>query len=117
MAEEYYIADDDLVVLLKDVLGDKIIDEDIEKILKASEDGEMTEDDFDILVDEILTKSKASTDSQPIISQEIFDEEEFINMSASPDKCPVCGNFLTEENYCPICNLKFSFVSQEDKNP
>ena len=46
--EEYYIEDNDLVNLLKEVLGDKITDEDIEKILKASEDGDLSEDDFDI---------------------------------------------------------------------
>ncbi len=55
---EYYIEDDDLVKLLKDVLGDKITDEDIEKILKASGDGDLSENDFDMIVDEILTKNK-----------------------------------------------------------
>ena len=44
--EEYYIKDEDLAVLLKDVLGDKITDDDIERILAASEDGEITEDDL-----------------------------------------------------------------------
>ena len=56
--EEYYIEDNDLAELLKDVLGDRISDEDIEKILSASEDGEITEDDFDNIVDEILAKSR-----------------------------------------------------------
>jgi Ca2+-binding EF-hand superfamily protein len=55
---EYYIEDNDLVDLLKDVLGDRITDEDIEKILAASEDSEITEEDFDRIVDEILAKSK-----------------------------------------------------------
>lgn len=55
---EYYIEDNDLVDLLKDVLGDRITDEDIEKILAASEDSEITEEDFDHIVDEILAKSK-----------------------------------------------------------
>ena len=55
---EYYIEDDDLVKLLKEVLGDKITDEDIEKILKASGDGDLSEDDFDLIVDEILSKNK-----------------------------------------------------------
>ena len=55
---EYYIEDNDLVDLLKDVLGDRITDEDIEKILAASGDSEITEEDFDQIVDEILAKSK-----------------------------------------------------------
>ena len=61
--EEYYIEDNDLVELLKEVLGDKITDEDIEKILKASEDGDLSEDDFDNLVDEILSRSKDNAES------------------------------------------------------
>ena len=60
--EEYYIEDNDLVDLLKEVLGDKITDEDIERILKASEDGDLSEDDFDNLVDEILSRSKDNTE-------------------------------------------------------
>ena len=55
MDEEYYIEDEDLADLLKDVLGDKITDEDIERILAASDDGEITEDDFD---DAILAYNK-----------------------------------------------------------
>ena len=57
--EEYYIEDNDLVNLLKDVLGDKISDEDIERILTASDDGEITEQDFDDIVDEILARTKS----------------------------------------------------------
>ena len=44
--EEYYIEDNDLVDLLKDVLGDKITDDDIQRILDASDDGELSEEDF-----------------------------------------------------------------------
>ena len=120
MDEQYYIEDGDLADLLKDVLGDKITDEDIEKILSASDDGEMTEDDFDILVDEILAKSKTedmSRNPEPILPSQIPEEQEYVYISTSSDNCPICGGSLLDENYCPICNLKFSFVSHEDKNP
>lgn len=118
--EEYYIEDNDLAILLKDVLGDKISDEDIERILSASGDGEITEEDFDHIVDEILAKSKTgdiSRDPEPIIPPESGSEKEFIYLSQSPDRCPKCGGSLLDDNYCPVCNLKFSFVSHEDKNP
>lgn len=116
--EEYYIEDNDLIDLLKDVLGDKITDEDIEKILVASEDGEITEEDFDNIVDEILAKSKTkeiSGASEPLIPPEPSTEQGFIYLTQSPDKCPQCGGSLLDDNYCPVCNLKFSFVSHEDK--
>ena len=115
--EEYYIEDNDLVNLLKEVLGDKITDEDIEKILKASEDGDLSEDDYDNLVDEILSRSKDNAESlspEPIVPRE---SKGFVYLSTSPDTCPVCGNSLLDDFYCPNCNLKFSFVSHEDKNP
>lgn len=118
--EEYYIEDNDLVDLLKDVLGDKISDEDIEKILKASDDGEITEEDFDNIVDEILAKSKTDeifTAPEPIVPQKTSSNKEFVYLSTSPDTCPVCGGTLLDDFYCPNCNLKFSFVSQNDKNP
>ena len=71
--EEYYIEDNDLIDLLKDVLGEKITDDDIEKILVASGDDQITEEDFDYIVDEILAKSKTkeiSRVSEPLIPQE-----------------------------------------------
>jgi rubrerythrin len=110
--EEYYIEDNDLVDLLKDVLGDKITDEDIQRILDASDDGELSEEDFDNIVDEILARSKkgaATRKPEPIIPSEISDEKEYVYLSNSPDTCPVCGSSLLNENYCPVCNLKFSF--------
>lgn len=120
MEEEYYIEDSDLADLLKDVLGDKITDEDIERILVASDDGEITEDDFDILVDEILAKSKTkeiSSNPEPLVPLKLPEEQEYLYLSTSQDKCPICGGTLIDGNYCPICNLKFSFVSHEEKNP
>lgn len=110
--EEYYIEDNDLVDLLKDVLGDKITDDDIQRILDASDDGELSEEDFDNLVDEILARSKtedASRKPEPIIPPKVSLDKEYIYLSNSPDNCPVCGTSLLNENYCPICNLKFSF--------
>ncbi len=118
MEEEYYIEDNDLIVLLKDVLGDKITDEDIDRILAASGDDNISEDDFDFLVDEILAKSKTeeiSRNVEPMIPPEISDEQEFVYVSSSQDKCPVCGGTLIDEDYCPVCNLKFSFVSNDDE--
>ncbi|WP_407430955.1 hypothetical protein [Methanobrevibacter sp.] len=118
MEEEYYIEDNDLIVLLKDVLGDKITDEDIDRILAASGDDNISEDDFDFLVDEILAKSKTeeiSRNMEPIFPSEISDEQEFVYVSSSQDKCPVCGGTLIDEDYCPVCNLKFSFVSNDDE--
>ncbi|SDA71010.1 hypothetical protein [Methanobrevibacter millerae] len=118
--EEYYIEDNDLVDLLKDVLGDKISDEDIERILSASEDGEITEDDFDRIVDEILAKSKTTEvfkDPEPIIPDKTPNNKGFLYLSTTPDKCPVCGSALIDDFYCANCNLKFSFVKDEGQNP
>ncbi|MBQ9025243.1 MAG: hypothetical protein IJ104_02520 [Methanobrevibacter sp.] len=119
VGEEYYIEDNDLVDLLKDVLGDKITDADIERILKASEDGEITEEDFDNIVDEILAKSKTDDilkTPEPIVPQKTSDQKEFVYLSSSPNTCPVCGSSLLDDSHCPNCNLKFSFVSKEGKN-
>lgn len=110
--EEYYIEDSDLVELLKEVLGDNISEEDIERILNASGDENMSEEDFDNLVDEILASSKTKDSDNSFedsISPTDDAEKEFVYLSNSPDKCPVCGGSLLDGNYCPICNLKFSF--------
>ena len=94
--EEYYIEDNDLIDLLKDVLGEKITDEDIEKILKASGDGEISEDDFDNLVDEILSRSRDNDESdspEPIVPRE---NKGFVYLSTSPDTCPRTAHALSE---------------------
>ncbi|WP_407381145.1 hypothetical protein [Methanobrevibacter sp.] len=115
MAEEYYIEDNDLINLLKDVLGDRITDDDIEKILKATEDSAISEKDFDNVVDGILNRSKKGGKSG--ISDNILaSENELEYLPMSSDTCPMCGTSLLNENYCPNCNLKFSFVTQEEKN-
>ena len=115
--EEYYIEDNDLVDLLKDVLGDKITDEDIDRILKASEDGNLSEDEFDTLVYDILARSRddgQSKNPEPIVPRE---NKGFVYLSTSPDTCPICGNSLLDDFYCPTCNIKFSFVSHDAENP
>ena len=117
--EEYYIEDNDLADLLKDILGDKITDEDIERILSASEDGEITEEDFDRIVDEILAKSKRDEvlkEAEPIDSPETDTNREFVYLSASQDKCPICGSILLDNLSCPNCNLKFSFNTSQSQN-
>lgn len=55
---EPYIDDGDLKELLLSILGDEVPQEDIQKILDASSDGELTEDEFDKLVDEFILKNK-----------------------------------------------------------
>ena len=55
---EAYIDDDDLKELLIELLGDAVSDEEIQKILDASSDENMTEEDFDKLVDEFILKNK-----------------------------------------------------------
>ena len=90
---------------------------DLEALL---DDGEITEEDFDNIVDEILAKSKTDevfTAPEPIVPQKNSSNKEFVYLSTSPDTCPVCGGTLLDDFYCPNCNLKFSFVSQNDKNP
>jgi rubrerythrin len=114
--EEYYIDDNDLVELLKDVLGENISEEDIERILKASGDENISEEDFDNLVDEILASSKIKNDNgafEDSVTPIDDGSKEFVYLSNSPDRCPVCGGFLLDSNYCPICNLKFSFDTKD----
>lgn len=55
---EAYIDDGDLKDLLIDFLGDKISEEEIQKILDAASDENLSEEDFDRLVDEFILKNK-----------------------------------------------------------
>ena len=55
---EPYIDDGDLKDLLLSVLGEDVPQEDIQKILDASGDNELSEEDFDKLVDEFILKNK-----------------------------------------------------------
>lgn len=55
---EAYIDDGDLKDLLIDLLGDEISEDEIQKILDASNDENLSEDDFDKLVDEFILKNK-----------------------------------------------------------
>ena len=56
---EAYIDDDDLKDLLIDLLGDDVPEEEIQKILKAASDENLSEDDFDRLVEEFILKNKS----------------------------------------------------------
>ena len=101
----------------------KAIDEDWRQWLKNNPSGfdhhdpeQTMEDDFDNLVDEILSRSKDSAGSsnpEPIIPRE---GKGFVYLSTSPDTCPVCGNSLSDDYYCVNCNIKFSFVVEDGKN-
>ncbi|WP_458456582.1 hypothetical protein [Methanobrevibacter sp.] len=53
-----YIDDNDLKELLQDFLGDDVSQEEIQKILDAASDENITEEDFDRLVDEFILKNK-----------------------------------------------------------
>ena len=55
---EPYIDDGDLKDLLLSVVGEDVPQEDIQKILDASGDNELSEEDFDKLVDEFILKNK-----------------------------------------------------------
>lgn len=56
--KEAYIDDDDLKGLLIELLGDNVSDEDIQQILDAASDKDMSEEEFDKLVDEFILKNK-----------------------------------------------------------
>lgn len=56
---EAYIDDDDLRDLLLEYLGDKVSEEEIQKILKAASDETLSEDDFDKLLDEFILNHKS----------------------------------------------------------
>jgi Ca2+-binding EF-hand superfamily protein len=51
---EPYIDDEDLRELLLDYLGDDVPEEEIQKILKAASDENISEEDFDKLLDDFI---------------------------------------------------------------
>ena len=53
---EAYIDDGELRDLLIDLLGDDVPEDEIQKILKAASDENISEDDFDKLVDDFIKK-------------------------------------------------------------
>ena len=53
-----YIDDEDLRELLIDFLGDSVSESEIQKILDAASDEELSEEDFDKLIDEFILKNK-----------------------------------------------------------
>ena len=55
---EAYIDDGDLKQLLLDFLGDSISEEEIQEILDAASDKNLSEEDFDKLLDEFILKNK-----------------------------------------------------------
>ena len=55
---EAYIDDKDLKDLLIDLLGDDVSQEEIQKILYAASDKDLTEEEFDKLLDEFILKNK-----------------------------------------------------------
>ena len=55
---EAYIDDNDLKELLIDLLGDSVSEDEIQKILDAASDKDLTEEDFDKLVDNFILKNK-----------------------------------------------------------
>ena len=55
---EAYIDDDELKELLIDFLGDSVSEEDIQKILKAASDENLTEEEFDALVDNFILENR-----------------------------------------------------------
>lgn len=55
---EAYIDDDDLKEMLFQLLGDDVSNEDIQEILDAASDENLTEEEFDKLIDEFILKNK-----------------------------------------------------------
>lgn len=53
-----YIDDDELRELLIDFLGDSVPETEIQKILDAASDENLSEDDFDKLIDDFILKNK-----------------------------------------------------------
>ena len=55
---EPYIDDGDLKEMLVELFGDEISQEEIQKILDAASDENLSEDEFDKLIDEFILKNK-----------------------------------------------------------
>lgn len=55
---EAYIDDNDLKELLIELLGDDVSDESIQEILDATSNENITEEEFDKLIDEFILKNK-----------------------------------------------------------
>ncbi len=55
---EAYIDDNDLRDLLVELLGDSVSEEEIQEILDAASNEDMTEEEFDRLVDDFILKNK-----------------------------------------------------------
>ena len=55
---EAYIDDDELKEMLLQLLGDDIPESEIQKILEAASDENLTEDEFDKILDEFILKNK-----------------------------------------------------------
>ena len=55
---EAYIDDGDLRELLHDLLGDDVPEEEIQKILDAASDKDLSEEEFDLLLDEFIMKNR-----------------------------------------------------------
>ena len=57
-SKEAYIDDGDLRELLIDFLGDSVSEEEIQKILDAASDKNLSEEDFDRLLDNFISNNK-----------------------------------------------------------
>ena len=55
---EAYIDDDELKEMLLQLLGDDIPESEIQKILEAASDENLTEEEFDKILDEFILKNK-----------------------------------------------------------
>ena len=55
---EAYIDDGDLKELLLELLGDDVSQEEIQKILEAASDENLSEEEFDELLDEFILKNQ-----------------------------------------------------------
>lgn len=56
---EAYIDDGELKDLLIDLLGEDVPEEEIQKILNAASDEDLSEEDFDKLVDDFILNNKS----------------------------------------------------------